>query len=430
MSTFRIGIGRVDITPPIGIRMQGYASRRHGALGIHDHLAAAGTAMDDGKNRIAIVTCDLIGLDHVSVERARSTAAKICEIDREAIMINCSHTHGGPATGRRSYVKAEKDYVRVLERQIATAVALAVKDLKESTISIGRGFARIGANRRACCDGKMTIGVNPDGPIDPEVLAMRITNDDGRTICMLFNHSCHGTTLGGDNYLITADYIGYARRTIERALQDHRTMSSYINGAAGNINPHPRGTFELAKKHGTALGTEVLRVTEDAEAIESPTITYARTTVDLPLSPPPLEDRLRAEISELESNTKSRQSDPGIKAQLLWGREMIRRIEAGEVKKSLPVEIQAMRIGTLGLLALPGEVFVEIGLEIKNRSPLRYNMIAGYSNGNIGYIPTARAFEEGGYEPNSHVYLLEQKLAPTVEEVTVSGALGAIKACL
>jgi neutral ceramidase len=432
MSELKTGVGRVDITPPIGIRMQGYAARTHGAIGIHDRLEATAIAFDDGSNRIAIVTCDLVGLDRISVRKSRRIASEICGIDPNAVMISCSHTHGGPAIGRRSYVEAEKQYLHILERQIATSVALAVGDLRNSKIFVGKGSINIGVNRRLLTETGMVIGVNPDGPIDPDVAVLRIDDESGKTRALLFSHSCHGTTLGGDNYQITADYVGYARRTIEGALREDGTISSFVNGAAGNINPHPRGTYELARAHGIALAGEAIRTSQAAQEAEEPAILHHEVETVLPLSEPPPLEEIEAGLRDLQKELQSKESKgihaPGPRAQVLWREEMRRRIQKGSVKDGIRVRIQAVRIGPMAIVGIPGEVFVEIGRGIKEESPFAHNIVAGYTNGSFGYIPTAQAFEEGGYEPNSHVYLLEQKFSPNVGEIARKASMDALRA--
>jgi len=431
MSKLRTGVARVDITPPIGLRMQGYAARTHGATWIHDGLEATAIALDDGSHRIAIVTCDLVGLDRASVENSRRIASEICGIDPKAVMISCSHTHGGPAVGRRSYIEAENEYLHLLERQIATSVALATGEMRSSRIFVGRGSIRIGVNRRLLTKTGMVIGVNPDGPIDPDVAVLRIDDDSGRTRALLFSHSCHGTTLGGDNYQITADYMGYARRNIEADLREDGTTSSFVNGAAGNINPHPRGTFELARTHGIALAGEAIRASQTAEEAEEPAISHHEVETVLPLSEPPPLTEIEADLPSLQQELHRKESEgihaPALRTQVLWREEMKRRIQTGSVKEGIEVEIQAMRIGPLGIVGLPGEVFVEIGRAIKEESPFAHNIVAGYTNGNFGYIPTAQAFEEGGYEPNSHVYLLEQKFSPEVGEIARKASMQALR---
>ena len=429
-----VGSARVDITPPLGTWMQGYAVRDRGAEGIHDRLEATAVAMADGDTAAAVLTCDLIGLDFVTVERVRRKTAKLCGMDEKNLMIACSHTHGGPATGRRSYTRRDEGYMAVLEGQLATAVALAFKELRESSAHVGTGTATIGINRRAKREGKTVLGENPEGPIDRDVTALRFDDSEGDVHSLLFNHACHGTTLGGDNYLITADWMGYARRTVEAGLGGRGVLSGFINGAAGDVNPHPRGSFELARMHGRVVGGEVIKTQALAERIESPDLQVSQVEVDLPLLPPPSLDELRTLLRDLESaqeaSKREGKASPELVARIRWTREMIQRVEAGKVKKRLRAEIQAIRIGTTALVGVPGEVFVEIGLRVKRRSPLSPTFLAGYCNGLVGYISTEKAIEEGGYEPQkSFYYLMEQIFAPEIEEVVVQGALEALELC-
>jgi len=434
MSSLRVGTGRVDITPPIGTWMQGYAVRDHGTEGIHDNLKATAVAVENGQRIVALLTCDLIGLDDATVDAVRRRASTLSGIDPQAIMVTCSHTHGGPATGRRSYTTRDEHYMGMLEKQLATAVAMAVKDLRSASALVGTGSVRIGVNRRAARDGDVVLGENPEGPIDPEVLSIRFDDSEQRTLAVVFNYACHGTTLGGDNYLVTADYIGYARSTLERALPEGRALSSFVNGAAGDINPHPSGSFDLARRHGLVLGAEALKASQVAREIDEPSISHCRVRAHLPLSRPPSLRELKADLTELkaslgEGKGKVRAS-PETVAKILWTEEMIRRSEKDEIKDHTTIEVQALRIGSVGIVGLPGEVFVEIGLEVKRRSPFEATIFAGYSNGLVGYIPTDGAILQGGYEPvRSCYYLMEQQFERGAERAVVSAALQALKNC-
>jgi hypothetical protein len=411
--------------------MQGYASRTHGADGIHDRLSATALALDDGTCALALVTCDLIGLPREAIAAARRAVAEY-GIDPQAVMFNCSHTHGGPTTGRRSYVKREDSYMAGLVGSLADAVNQAFGNLRDSKLSLANGAARIGVNRRALLEGRMVLGENPEGPIDPDLPVLRVATRRGRTLALLFSHACHCTTLGGDNYKITADYVGYARQGIESALSKG-ALSSYVSGASGNINPSPRGTFELAREHGSTLAAESLRVARRAKRIPSPELCHASVRVNLPLTPPPPVDELEADLVELESELRRLEGlgtpAEGIRAHVQWRHEMMGRVQKDAVRKNLSVEVQALGIGPLGIVGLPGEVFVEIGQAVKERSPFGITILSGYTNGNIGYIPTATAFEEGGYEPTSYVYTLQQEFDPKVEKVATSGALRALNRC-
>ncbi len=429
-----VGMARVDITPPIGSRMQGYARRDHGAEGIHDGIFSQAFALDDGSTTLAIVCCDLVGLSHKSTERARKMAEEMCNIDPGAVMICCSHTHGGPAIGGRSYVEAESEYLHLLERQIATSVSLAMENLANSELLLGQSSAHIGVNRRLARNGKMVIGRNPEGTIDPEVQVLRIDNLEGKIRGLIFNYACHPATLVADNYLITSDYVGYARGVIRGALDLESNGCGFVNGAGGDINPYPRGNYELAQKHGMELGSQVIRGSFRAHPLEAGCISWKRKMISLPLSPPPPFEEMEREFQNLEEELNDLKREGGrntrMEARVLWLREMLERTDSGSIRRTLPVEIQAFRIGNLGIIALPAEVFVEIGLSIKRKSPFQNNIIAGYSNGNIGYIPTAKAFQEGGYEPESYVYRLEQGFQPQVGEITEEESLKLLDHCL
>jgi len=425
MGKLKAGLARIDITPPVGGPMQGYAARTHGSEGIHDPLYAAALVLDDGCTKLAILSCDLIGMPQERTDTIRKMASERTGIPEKNIMICCSHTHGGPSMREEGYIPGDPVWLKVLEKQLAGLVQLGMNDLNGAKIGCDSGEARICVNRREWRDGKVVIGANPDGPIDPELVVMKIESPEGAPRGVLFNFSCHCTTLGGDNYLLTADYVGYARQFIERFLGSERSISMFVNGAGGNINPHPRGTFDWADRHGTTLGAETVKTLVGIETTDEAELSSAVRTIQLPLQPPPDLEILKEEKKKLEEQAanleKGKPMPPSLRANLIWVGEMISRIENNRVQKSMSVEIQAFRIGDIGIIALPGEVFCEIGMAIKKQSKFRKTIIAGFSNGSVGYIPTAKGIEEGGYEPDiSRRYGTEQHFAPGVEEAIVT----------
>jgi hypothetical protein len=214
---------------------------------------------------------------------------------------------------------------------------------------------------------------------------LRVASPDGKLRGVLFGAACHNTTLTGDNLKISADFAGYAQTQIERHHPGAQAM--FIQGCAGDANPHPRGTEELARLHGTALGDEVLRVLQTGLAPIRGPLRTERAQVDLPLQPP-LEPE---QIQQLGARGSWHQ---------FVADKMREVIDAGgELPTRYRTSLAVWQFGEdLTLVALPGEVVVDYVTLLERALGPRSLWIAAYSNDVFGYLPSARVLEEGGYE--------------------------------
>jgi len=417
----KAGIARVNITPPVGFPQAGFAARMDVSQGIQDELFAKALVLDDGKLKIAIVTCDLLGLDKDVVAEIRQLIEKKTDISKNNVMIACSHTHSGPAIKDPGYLEEEivanflPQWIEVLPYKIAGAVKMASNKLVEARVGLGKGSSDIGVNRRLKTnEGNITIGPNIQGIIDPTVGLLRVDRADGSLLAVLVNYACHAVTLGPENLLFSADYPGYMMNILEK-LWDGKTMVMFANGTAGNINPRIRGDYIATKRIGGILAGEVLKVMETIEANSSISLNILRKPIYLPLKKFPSLTEAKAQlqekeqfISEAEKKGILNQDMSGLCGEVIKAKyrvrviEELQRLESKEDLKvnRLATEIQALRINESAFVVLPGEIFVEIGLAIKKRSPFEQTFVIGYANDiNVSYVPTTESYDEGGYEP-------------------------------
>lgn len=423
------GLQRVNITPPIGTPLGGYAARKSVSEGIHDDLYATALVLQRGETTLALVVADLIGLPKEIVDKLRVAVQCSTGIPPENVLVAATHTHSGPDLLFGDQGLASKAYVEVLVDKLAGSVYAAWRRLWPATIGVGQGWIEgIGVNRRTA-DGT---------PVDPQVGVLRIDHN----ACprgVLINYTCHPVVLGPENLLITADYPGYTVRVIERVFEE-KVKVMFTNGAAGDINtghsaelsalgePIPGRTFERAEKLGTMLAGEVLKILEIIEPSTNVSIAVRTKEIFLPLKPLPSLEVAEAAVKEKkkileELIQKGAPTEVITKAKVekLYADILLK--QAYERKKSphdtvRSVELQAIKIKDCALLAFPGELFVEIGLTIKARSPFKYTYIVGYANGYVGYVPTKQAIEEGGYEavatqfaPEAGDIIIEESLA-------------------
>jgi hypothetical protein len=422
MGKLKAGTSKVNITSYAGINLSGFGSRTKGSLGIHDDLYAKAAVLDDGKTKVGIVSCDLLNLDESSIVSIRERAQRLTEINGENIFISTTHTHSGPLTSPlRGFGVLDREWVNVLEKKIAGAIFVADNNLKESKIGAGKGYAEINLNRREKREDRIVLGANPGGVIDHEVGVIRVDDIDDNPMCVMVNYACHPVVLGGNNYFISADFPGYAMKLIEK-VNSGNAVAMFLNGTTGNLNPTKvGGTFEEARQRGTVLAAEAIKVYETIDTSPDAEIHAVKEIVNLRSGELPSEDELKVIIDnrkkEIKSSVREYQSDREIT--LTWAEDALRMTRNNKKKAVIPTEIQVLRLGDIILTGIPGEVFVEIGLEIKAGSPFKYTFPIGYTNGCIGYMPTKKAFQEGGYETHTAyrlygIYPMDQDVAEKV----------------
>jgi neutral ceramidase len=411
------GIERVPITPPIGIMLTGYAARAKGSEYVLDDLYATALVLDNGKVRLALVTCDLIYIHPTAVAQIRREIAAKTGIPAAQVMICCSHTHSGPITYMGpAQSKRDRAYAANLTYQIAGAVAAANHQLQPVRIGYGRSKAYVGLNRREQRpNGQVVLGTNLAGPTDPEILTLRLDSADGQPLALVVSYACHAVALSSESYGVSADWPGAMRWAVESATG---ATCFFVQGACADINPRggPSTDYGRVQALGQSVAGGVLQSWADTETAPG-AIPLAGIRKELLL---PLLGPLGADGKPVASG----QEVVAAAMRMPW--EDVAKLRAerfpwyAPVREAqgvwhTPVELQTFRLGEAAVAAIAAEPFVEVGLAVKARSPLPYTMFAGYSNGSVGYLPTADAYEIGGYEVvHSYVwYHLPAPLAPT-----------------
>ena len=411
----RVGVASVVINPAMGTPMAGYYAPR-AAAGVHDDLHAKAIVLEKDGVKAAMVSCDLLTLPRSVVVESRRIVESTAKIPGDHIMISATHTHTGPTLPMGSARDPSEggeaakvdQYAATLPELIARAVKEADAALAPMSVFIGHGHEEhLSFNRRYFMkDG--TVGWNPGklnpnivkpaGPIDPDVPVIFFQSPDGKPIATYVNFAMHLDTVGGTN--LSADYPGAQAELLGR-IKGPQMLTIFTTGTCGDINHVDVGTKdpqhgpEEAARIGTVLAGEVLK-------------TYARLT---PLEPGTV--RVRSEIIQLPlADISGEDVDAARKTAVKFGKDapkFLERVNAYKVidvaarqGKPLEVEVQVITLGNdVAWVSLPGEIFVELGLAIKQRSPFANTIIAELANGSIGYIPTKRAYAEGNYEPVS-----------------------------
>lgn len=401
MGLLKAGLSRVDVTPPVGTPMGGFAARYLPAQGIHDPLYARALVASDGDETVGVLTADILTIPAGTVQAVREMVATSTGIPSSNIMLAATHTHSGPETiGLTTELRSRTvaPYLRLLERDLGGALYMAWRRMSDAKVGVASGSANVGFNRHKA-----------DGFVDSEVGVVRIDTPDGHPQGAIVNYACHAVVLGHNNVEISADYPGQVSRTLE-ATKGPGFTSLYLNGACGDINPISSkgyacpGEFMDVERIGSILAWEALKLFEEARTTREAEVRSASEVLTLePRKPSPVEaesqvQMQRRRIAELRAkNVDETQLLPEL-AILKYFCKNLEEAQKPISQEPQPIEVQAIRIGDAVLLGIPGEAFTQIGLRVKALSPRQPVLVAGYANGFVGYIPTEEAFKEGGYE--------------------------------
>lgn len=391
------GLARVNITPPLGTYLSGGNFGR--SKGVIDNLYAASLILQNNKTCIVIITADLIGISRTCVENVRRDIEQKLGITGNNILIAASHTHSGPAAVfLRGWGKIDKKWIAGLQKKLVEVTAAAFSNLQDVLVGVGKGKIKsLTVNRR-----------NPKGPIDPEIGVLQIEDLQHNPRAILVNFSCHPVTLHGYKNLISSDFAGYLRRTIQKA-KGSKTTVLYANGAMGNINPAGfkgagKGNMALARRMGRELGKKVLEISDSIHVSPHQDLKVNFQYIKLPLAPLPASAQLEEEIKRNTDIVQNKWTPVGRESKeyyqnlINWAKDALAFKEKKQCPPNLELELQAIQIGDAVLLAIPAEVYVEIGLALKAASPFKSTFIIGQANGAIGYLPTKEAFEKNFYE--------------------------------
>ena len=398
---WKAGVATVKVTPKEPIWLSGYASRNKPFERIEQDLYAKALVLEDSKgSRGAIVTSDLIGFSAAIAEGICGMITEKTGMERSRILLNSSHTHTGPSLRievRLSRDQTEADakktiaYTRWMMEQVADLVARAVEDLKPARLSWGHGVSNIPMNRREFTRRGVRLGVNPRGLVDRQVPILRIDDPSGKLRGILFKVACHGTTLGGRDYMVCGDYMGFAQAHLQEALG---VPALFMAGVGGDANPYPRGKLEYAQANGKKLADEVQRVLKTKLVPVRGPLRIAFDHLDVPFEKAPPRDELER-LAE-----KGPGSQRGVfRAQL----ELLKKGEKPATHYRAPFTVWQFG-DDLTLVGLPGEVVVDfVSFTERDLGPLKL-WVAAYCNDVFGYIPSARVLEEGGYECRGTYY--------------------------
>jgi neutral ceramidase len=415
------GAASVDITPPPGLHISGGLSPVV-SLGTRDPLLAKALVLDDGTTRAALVALDIIAIERPEALRTRELVAARTGIAAENVLISCTHTHQGPTTFHYAACDWPIAYMEALPRRIADTVVAAAR----ATESVEWGFAiarenTVGHYRRVrLTDGRVRNTwqlppnaeiAGPLGETDPDlaILAFRTTAGPQS---MVLNYACHATCRGDGRW--SANYPGALAAHVGQALGLASEHVLYTAGAAANTNPR----IEDAGEFGATLARVVPPVWPTIDWRDSGRIVVRERLLSLPHRQVD-----RFPFAHVEEVWDNRGSPLGFALSLkYYADEYVKLLRRGPVPEE--TELQVLALDDVAFVAIPGELFIELGREIKRNSPFRRTVIVTLANDWVGYIPHRAAFEEGGYET---IYASQSRLAPEAGDLVVGAALDLLR---
>jgi neutral ceramidase len=393
---WKVGLAQVKITPERPVLMAGYANRTKPFEKVVIDLYAKALALEDrAGHRAVLVSSDLIGFTAAVAEPICERISAKTGLKRADILLTAAHNHAGPqvhlstsASETPGAAEAGRtiEYTRQLQDKVVDLVVQALAHMEPARISWGSGVVDFPMNRREFTPRGVILGVNPRGLADRSVPVLRVDSPDGKLRAVLFQAGAHNTTLTGDNYQICGDYAGFAQAYVEEHYPGVQAM--FMLGCAGDANPYPRGTLELAREHGTTLAKEVCRVLDTKLRPVTGPLQIAFDQVDLPL-------QTALSREDLQKRAKDKRS-----AQAWGATRLLAMLDRGEKLPShyrCPVTV--WQFGRdLTLVGLPGEVVVDYLTLLEDTLGPNQLWVVAYCNDVFGYLPSTRVLREGGYE--------------------------------
>lgn len=418
--TLRAGAAASNITPPLGVSLNGSMSDRT-ATHIHDELHARCLVLDDGATKLAIVVCDSCMMPRSILDEAKHQAHSFTGIPPSQILISATHTHTAPTVTGVFQSEPNEPYAKFLTTRISDGIRRAVNNLEPAEVGWGTGSEPTQVfNRRWKMSDTMKLVdpfgrpdrvrmnpprasaelVEPAGPIDPQIGVLSVRAADGRPLALLANYSLHyvGGVPGGN---VSADYFGVFAERVGQLLSADRLNPPFVgilsNGTSGDINninfrqpAERREPFAQMRAVAELVATEAARVAGSIEYHRQVPLAMREARLRLGRRGTPKADVERAKF------ILSKAKGPTLRGtEQIYARETVLLNDYPPVVETI---LQAVRIGELGIATTPCETFVETGLAIKAESPLQPTFTIELANDYRGYLPTAEQHKLGGYE--------------------------------
>ncbi len=422
----KTGFARICITPPLGVSISGYYETRK-VKGVLDDLYVTALALDDGERKALIIAADVLMMSYTQCNEHKARIGAATGISLDSILINCSHTHTGPFLNGERFGDETvcPEYVAEVEEKIVEVSKLAFADMKESAFSVGGGKAEnISFVRRFKMKNGNTStnpGVNnPEidhvlGTPNEEVKFLRIDREGGDDV-VLVSFGTHADAIGGE--LVSADWPGFVRSTLESALDDTKCIfMTAPQGDVNHINTNPTAAdrkgleyesfdgvprgYDHAKHMGRVVASAVLASYGKTRDVKADKLAFDNLEITIPANSENSRYDEALRIKKLHAEGRAHEL-PFEKMELTTVvAEAYRIVELYDGPTEFKFVLSGLSLGDVVFLGMPGECFVDIGRRIEAESSYDTTFVCCLTNGGETYFPTSSAYDEGGYEARS-----------------------------
>jgi hypothetical protein len=413
------GVGRSDITPPLGTPLAGYPVQDRAAETVRDPLQATTIVLERNGLRVALISLDWILIEQEETDEIRRLVYERTGIAPAHVTICAIQSHSAPRTFTVwGWGDKDRDYVRLALPRIVDSVVQAVAEMQPVLVGIGVTASEVGVNRRQVReDHAVVLGVNPWGPYDPTMTVLRFEGVRG-PVAAVVHYGAHPTVFDGKSRAVSRDWPGVMIDRIE-ALTGATTL--FINGAVGDVAPRTNylaavGDGETALfEVGTRAATDALCAYRAIREWRDLELGLFVREIVLPYRPLPPVEEARRNLATAEPG-KDR-----------WGQPMcdyrhwqaVLQAHEGPVEDGTRFTQTITRLGPVALVPFPGEPFAEIVLRLRAYSPFLHTLCASTTNGSFGYFVTRESLHRGGYEVWVAKAMGPYLLAENIDDVLV-----------
>ncbi|OTY13147.1 alkaline ceramidase [Bacillus mycoides] len=382
----KVGVCKVDITPPIGIDFIGY-HRDTGINNIEEHIYGTIFVFEKDEMKTVFISIDNIGMLVEDTTMIRERVASELNEPLQQITVVYTHTHSGPETvGDHPLIKS---YKTILLNNVVQGAITANNNMRSCEVGWDVTTGDIGVNRRERTpDGKAKMGINIEGIVDKRIGVLAMRNAESKELAgVIVFCTAHPNVLKGDSDVLSADYPGMTREILEKIVNCPVII---VQGATGNVNAKYRGSQEALKQMAYVLSGHVLMIL--------PTVTY-RPIVNLRTISSTMQMKLKdiPEIEEIKRMAQLAEKQWGVNTEE-WLTIVLEKHRRNIQQVSIDLEIQLFQINDGIFSGIPMEPFSETALEMKESVQNELAFFGGYTNGYIGYLPTKEEYSYGGYE--------------------------------
>ncbi|AOT00488.1 alkaline ceramidase [Exiguobacterium sp. U13-1] len=378
----RFGIHQEVINPPLGATFIGY-HREEGVASIHDPLYVTASIFESEQTTSVFVSIDNIGLLVGDTDTIREGIADRLDVSKKQITVVYTHTHSGPATAGTEPLTVA--YKTILTQQAIVSAVKASEAMQPVEMGWGVTSGKLGVNRREKINGHAVMGTDPLGVTDDRIGTLLVRRADNASLVGVFVFcTAHPNVLKSDSVVLSGDYPGVARTILEQALGCPVVI---VQGATGNVNAKYRGDLASLQKMAFVLSGHVLTTIPDVSF--QPLTHHRIQSVIYPMR-----------LTEVPATNELQ--DMATYAEQTWGVSASRWLayvqEQSGTTLTIPLEVQLFELNEGSFSGIPMEPFCETALQIQQMRQTELAFFGGYTNGYIGYLPTAEEHPYGGYE--------------------------------